>query len=771
MTGLLPEKLTRALHTPLGDLLRGRLSAGDYEAVIEATAFEPQLTEALKSSVRRAATTPHRRLRCVQRLVARCREQLDAGAEAAALADRLSNAHDRPWAMSWPDYLERQLVSDLAPESLELLDTVTEKIRSRRLHAAVQHRLAEQWSGKSVDELHSHPLDPTVIASVLEQTECFEMEWLYELPAELSQIVLRVIRRTRLWPSEKRRVADELADHFLNGIEAGQTTEQLRDEFGQPDVAARLIRRAKLRCRPLAWQLYRRSVLTLAAACLCVPVIWSVLWVRMFTGTPAVKVNYVAEFDERSRLTTREQRAWPLYRSGLENLQNPEAQTTDEFIDVLSKGSASAHWPAAASFLESNRGQLDIYLAATRRSTLGFQFNDPENESWRRRDLPADAELPPLYDSSDPIYACLLPHAQELRQVANLLSFALIEAAAAEQGARTAEILVGLFHLAGHVAETSDFAVSKIVGQAIYRQAGDQLAQILQHQPELLDAQALIQLTESMPATFEKVTIDFASEGAFATDLIQRAYTDGGTGGGRVTSEGLQILRKIRALQGGPDLAEILPPLSSDSPTRDQMQFHLVAPWVATAMGTREEVRVKAEELHELFLKDFRRPLWEEGPSEFQAAYDSLAEDTHQRIKFLPILIPMAAFRGFFGEQREEWAAFQTLKNGWLTALAAERYRREHGQWPTALSDLSPEIQSELTLDHFSGQALGYRLNNKEPLIYSAGRDGVDGGGQDLHGGILHVLSLEELPSDGDWQLYPAPRQSQPEPPAKRRAE
>src|SRR5438105_11066936 len=75
-----------------------------------------------------------------------------------------------------------------------------------------------------------------------------------ELPAPVREKVLTVAKRTRLWRSEKVAVADELLAHFADGLEAGQSAEDLLNCFGDERAAAKLIGRAKRRGRPVLWQ-------------------------------------------------------------------------------------------------------------------------------------------------------------------------------------------------------------------------------------------------------------------------------------------------------------------------------------------------------------------------------------------------------------------------------------------------------------------------------------------------------------------------------------
>src|SRR5437868_4392605 len=74
-----------------------------------------------------------------------------------------------------------------------------------------------------------------------------------DLPTPATDLIHRVVRRTRLWSIEKTEVAEELIAHFQDGIESGETPEDLITRFGDERTAAKLIARAKRRGRAPIW--------------------------------------------------------------------------------------------------------------------------------------------------------------------------------------------------------------------------------------------------------------------------------------------------------------------------------------------------------------------------------------------------------------------------------------------------------------------------------------------------------------------------------------
>jgi hypothetical protein len=76
------------------------------------------------------------------------------------------------------------------------------------------------------------------------------------------------------------------------------------------------------------------------------------------------------------------------------------------------------------------------------------------------------------------------------------------------------------------------------------------------------------------------------------------------------------------------------------------------------------------------------------------------------------------------------------LRDMTIHALAAERYRLRHGQWPESLSDIPPDLLPDAwahgpSVDPFDGQPLRYQISDDGLRLYSVGRNGQDDGGLD----------------------------------------
>ncbi len=63
-------------------------------------------------------------------------------------------------------------------------------------------------------------------------------------------------------------------------------------------------------------------------------------------------------------------------------------------------------------------------------------------------------------------------------------------------------------------------------------------------------------------------------------------------------------------------------------------------------------------------------------------------------------------------------------------AIAAELYRREHGDWPTELAELSPKLLPEIPEDPLDGQPLRFLRKDDKLMIYSVAENLIDDHGE-----------------------------------------
>jgi hypothetical protein len=108
----------------------------------------------------------------------------------------------------------------------------------------------------------------------------------------------------------------------------------------------------------------------------------------------------------------------------------------------------------------------------------------------------------------------------------------------------------------------------------------------------------------------------------------------------------------------------------------------------------------------------------------------------------------------FMGNFLEKIAAAQTSLDLARTAIALERFRLEHGEFPESLDALAPQFMEKIPHDVIGGQPLHYRrTDDGQFVLYSVGWNETDDGGV--------VIFKKKSPSDespsgvdmdqGDW--------------------
>lgn len=94
-----------------------------------------------------------------------------------------------------------------------------------------------------------------------------------------------------------------------------------------------------------------------------------------------------------------------------------------------------------------------------------------------------------------------------------------------------------------------------------------------------------------------------------------------------------------------------------------------------------------------------------------------------------------------------------------VTALAVERYRLKHGNWPATLDELAPDFLPSVPLDPFNGHPLRYRRTEDGVIIYSVGADLEDNGGEATSQKARHLPG-----QDVRFRLWNVDRRRQPPP-------
>jgi hypothetical protein len=98
-----------------------------------------------------------------------------------------------------------------------------------------------------------------------------------------------------------------------------------------------------------------------------------------------------------------------------------------------------------------------------------------------------------------------------------------------------------------------------------------------------------------------------------------------------------------------------------------------------------------------------------------------------------------------------------------IAAVAAERYRRQKGQWPDKLETLHQAgYLTQVPVDLYDGKPLRFLRLDDGLLIYSVGPDGAD------NGGLIDRDKPYSSGTDMGFRLWDVPRRRQAPVPLKR---
>ncbi len=537
------------------------------------------------------------------------------------------------------------------------------------------------------------------------------------LPEPLGALVVEIVRRARLWRSERADVAEELLAHMRDGLDAGAEPASIAMGFGDARLSAKLIGRAMRRKRPLAWRAWRRGLQGLAACLGLLVAVYLYAALRFFGGAPAITRDYLAELNAPAVALAPQEKAWPLYREAILALR--------EVVDpARSARPGEQGWTELVAALEAQAPALAMVREAAARPGLGyvagFGIDEPDRALWPG--LPGAAETAP-----GSLISVLLPHLAEVQKLVRVLAADMHRAAAAGDGALAAADFEAAIGMSQQVRDPATL-IGQLVALALVSKAIETLGEVLALHPEAFTDAELRRLAHGVAALDrDRLRVRLDGERMFFADFLQRVYTDDGEGDGYVTAAGLEWL--------GTGVAGARP----DAPA------YLMAPAAAIVMAGRREMNSMYERLVARAEAEWSKPLWLQDSEALDREIEALEASSVNHVRYLPVLLLMPAY-GRAGVQAELAAQ---RRDAVLVAIALELHRRRSGAWPESLDVLVPDLLPSVPPDRFDGKPLRYRLIDGKPLLYSIGSDRDDDAG---------MPASDESPGfkrgDGDWVLW-----------------
>jgi hypothetical protein len=580
------------------------------------------------------------------------------------------------------------------------------------------------------------------------------------LPSEVASLIATVVHRTKLWRSEQVNVACELISHFRDGLEAGRTPAQLIESFGDPQQAARLIRRAKKRGRSIFWHLWQYGWITLAM----LVTFYVTAGLYLVLGRPSIRTDYLAVINQRAVSVPEDQRAWPFYRTALGQML--EKGFFPKWAGNSELSPKDAEWNDAINWLNEHQTALESIRGADQRRDFGFPLRsraeafDPEDRKVLNElgDLEAQTTTQPdePLESRD-LYSTLIPQLQTLRSISKLLMIDARRAAQAGDGDTTLADVTAILGVSRHVQETP-LLVATLMAAVIQKIACATIQEALTDHADLWTVDQLRNLAHSVAESQIDWQRGMDGERTAFCDVLQRVYTDDGNGDGRITADGLRRIQQQYATNGNADEITGIKPL--------RMRFgdaamEVIAPASLFVMASRGEVLARYDELMAQQKSEWNKPFWELSRVTWDSPVASWSQSEKRR--YLPLTLLREP------NIRIAIEAQAGVKDGVLIGIALECYRRANaGNWPESLDQLVPGYLPRLPVDRITGGPLHYKIVNVRPLVYSVGADRDDDGGRAPVGedgqtneDLASVYFWDGKPNadpahDGDWIIWSA---------------
>jgi hypothetical protein len=517
-----------------------------------------------------------------------------------------------------------------------------------------------------------------------------------ELPAVVEEYLAMLTRRIRN-RKVRRDVLAELRGHFYEALAEAEDREEaakeLIEDFGDAGTLSTLITRAKKRCRP-AWVKFTIRSLQAVAALILILVGYSI---SFWLAKPNPTVDYVAELNEMVRPRVEEsENAAPYYLKAEELWVEPSKALENVWKN-----------PGSTITVEEEK-ELRSWLTKNEKTFDELSKGVEKPYFWY------------TYEGED-VISVMFPDLRALRDMARGFCWRIWLMDGGDQQ-QMLQQLKPVYVMSRHLQTNSASISEQLVGIAIQQMADQQTLLLLQ--AGKIKLESLPALAEMLATLYSQgyPKFEFRGERITGMDVIQRAFTDGGLGGGHICPK---VLGQYRNLVSGDPSFKFLP--------FDILFLH---------HPRREETVQVLNDYYDLIdrLKSFppyiKRNVEGIDPDKF-------VKENRNNI-FLWHFLP-ALSRAIEMNFRSK-AGFQATQ----TVIALMRYRQSEGRYPESLAELTPRYLKELPRDPYGPGLLVYKKVGEDFTLYSWGVNMEDDGG-------VHYLRWGEKVKDkaGDYVFWP----------------
>lgn len=536
------------------------------------------------------------------------------------------------------------------------------------------------------------------------------------LPADIAEFIGAVVGRTRLRRGEQLEIANELVSHFAEGLAAGRTGAELVASYGDPKSSARELRRGAIAKRGAIDRAIGGFLLWGSRGAAVAALAYIVVAALLFFRSPTIRIDGNAVMNAWTPEPGPEGPAIEVYVRSLgdaNGVWNDPPMSSAELVpwELASRVEFDeAARAALRKWTERERESIQALREVRSRPVLGMPLH---------LDLMRDDRLARFFgikgswDSDAAVVGTRLPHLTMLRRVANWLAS---DAALAAHDGRMDDFVAdceACFAAARHACE-SRFTISTLVSEGMRAVTIWTIVSALENHGDRMSDGHLAALDAMVRA--DRIAFDEAmvrsveGERLMARDLIQRCYTDDGSG------DGVALVQAIVRYE------HLLSTMSMRERESAGAVDFLAAPLVAALRPSRARFAAEFERMYDELAAALAAPTRAESLALAQALDGRLAQLKEKEPEFGLLDAPVATT----GKQvLSRWRHAAAVDSA-IAAVGIERFRRAHGRFPAELAELERHVGCDLGAGSDPGAPWQYALVEGRPLIYDAGIDGID---------------------------------------------
>ncbi|MEM9083312.1 MAG: hypothetical protein AAGB34_06930 [Planctomycetota bacterium] len=586
-----------------------------------------------------------------------------------------------------------------------------------------------------------------------------------EITSEQQQFIRDITRRLRLNITETRSVVEELIHHCLDDEASRKTTGNLPGSLGDPSTGARLITRAKRRCRPPIWHAWVWTARGIQAALALAFLTYLVNVYRFHTAEPTITTDFIQILASGSASIPEEERSW---KSWLELWKEERAigdrvlatEETGEEYTYSEWGSEPPDGVADAYF--ANFARVYGSLAARTRqlasdnTIMGWPYGDRKALDTYISEVGISAEeiweFDQKYEEDHPLYRSVytipLPYLAHLRRSTLLLWADAREAVNSADTKRFIENHRAIVRLGEYAGEFPTI-VNTMLAISIQNATFEDISDVLSQNQDAFTIKELEKLYAIVEGTREVLPMPLDSVLLAMNDLIQRVYTDNGNGDGILTPYAYEYMADTMVMTS-----------LADGTERHGLPDHQYRAFTGPARATIAARRSEAIAFHFDYIEAAKQYAalmpWERTRETSVDVQVELWKNNDYMFWRYPVnLYLMPAIESLITRSD---VLRPTTRTRALIAIELCRYRQDRGRWPNTLTELFPDDLPTWMIDRFDGQPLRYVLSADGPIAYSVGADRDDDGGRwPKHDGLASSWQPEPQSwerANGDWILF-----------------